>query len=367
MKIYYSQNREDLIIQSFFPDKTNGFYIDIGANDPTKDSVTKIFYDSGWSGINIEPIKKHFSQLLKYRIRDINLNIGISSKSGKLKLREYPDADGLSTFDSTMKEFYQNKTHKFTTDNYVEHEVIVKTLNQIIKENSVRSINFLKIDVEGYEYEVIKGYDWDLVRPELICIEANHVHKDWRSILERSKYINVFFDGLNEYYLSKESMHRLELFNYPEMAFANRPIHISTLLEVEEPLNKKIITLKKELQDEEEKVFIMQKQQRNVKFLATRLYQEIQARLNRKASANIDVKHSLIYGSSESIVEKNNHMTQDRLELLSFIHQQDRRNIKRRHKGGFAKRILNNIFWKAAAKTFRTGAIFSGKLARRIM
>ena len=53
--ISYAQNQEDVLLRREFPDCTNGFYIDVGANDPVWDSVTKHFYDRGWHGINIEP------------------------------------------------------------------------------------------------------------------------------------------------------------------------------------------------------------------------------------------------------------------------------------------------------------------------
>jgi len=79
--ISYSQFLEDLILFSIFYDVENGFYIDIGANDPNVISVTKSLYIRGWYGINIEPLPDRFRALVKYRKRDINLQIG----AGKMK------------------------------------------------------------------------------------------------------------------------------------------------------------------------------------------------------------------------------------------------------------------------------------------
>src|SRR6185312_9435381 len=90
-----------------------------------------------------------------------------------------------------------------TADNVVasEADVAVMPLAQVLADNQVASIQFMKIDVEGLEYEVLDSNDWSTYRPEVICIEANHVKKDWRPILRKAQYTLVFHDGLNDYYL----------------------------------------------------------------------------------------------------------------------------------------------------------------------
>ena len=75
MFISYAQNMEDVLLWRCFKDLENGTYIDVGANDPSEDSVTKAFYDRGWSGINIEPIQRHHDDLTAQRPRDINLRV----------------------------------------------------------------------------------------------------------------------------------------------------------------------------------------------------------------------------------------------------------------------------------------------------
>ncbi len=55
MMISYAQNQEDVLLNRVFQGLSDGFYIDVGANDPVVDSVTKLFYDRGWTGINVEP------------------------------------------------------------------------------------------------------------------------------------------------------------------------------------------------------------------------------------------------------------------------------------------------------------------------
>lgn len=218
----YAQNKEDLLIAAFFPDVKKGFYVDVGAHDPVKDSVTKYFYMNGWNGINIEPQKRLFSLLKKDRPRDTNLNIGVSDKPGALELREYPGG-GLSTFSDEMKDLYEKDQNMSKTE-HKDYSVEIKPLKTILKESAPKHINFIKIDVEGLEYEVIEGNDWSRFRPELICIEANHIVKDWHPLLKKAGYEMVMFDGLNEYFLSKESLHRKELFDYPKMFLSGQEV-----------------------------------------------------------------------------------------------------------------------------------------------
>lgn len=214
-KISYAQNREDLIIASFFTDLEKGFYVDVGANDPVDDSVTKIFYDNGWNGLNIEPSPKLYAKLVKERPRDINVNLGASDKRSSLLFREYAN-HGLSTFSPDVKKSYE-KDPSAKTSTYKDYEVKVLPTKDILKEHiQDRPINFMKIDVEGYEYSVLSGNDWKMYRPELICIEANHVLKDWHPMLAKEKYELVFDDGLNEYFLREESIYRKTLFDYAE-------------------------------------------------------------------------------------------------------------------------------------------------------
>ena len=86
--ISYSQFFEDFILFCIFYDVKNGFYIDVGANDPNIYTVTKAFYLRGWYGINIEPLPNKYKNLVKYRQRDINLQIGVGKIKGKASFIE---------------------------------------------------------------------------------------------------------------------------------------------------------------------------------------------------------------------------------------------------------------------------------------
>ena len=198
--VSYSQYKEDIILSALLYNVKNGFYIDIGANYDTVDSVTKYFYDLGWTGVNIEPIKALYDVLVKNRPKDINLDCGIGDKRGVATFREYVGLSGHSTFDSDQKKEHNKTAHK-------DYEVEIKTLVDVFEENKIKEVDFIKIDVEGFEYSVVNSGDWSKYRPKVICIEANHNKKtkNWRAILEKNNYTLFIFDGLNEYYIRSES------------------------------------------------------------------------------------------------------------------------------------------------------------------
>lgn len=220
-KISYAQNREDVILEAFFRSDEIGFYVDVGANDPTIDSVSKRFYDRGWRGINIEPQKRFYDLLCVERPEDININVGVSKAVGALEFREYI-GHGLSTFSKDVQKEYEAKPSDITK--YKDYKVTVTTLANIFKEHAVTKISFMKVDVEGYEYEVLEGNDWEKYLPEIICIEANHIKKDWRLLLKNAGYQLAFFDGLNNYYVSPKSLKRIEEFSYPESILLEAPV-----------------------------------------------------------------------------------------------------------------------------------------------
>lgn len=216
VKISYAQNREDIILESMLLDVQGGFYVDVGANDPDRDSVTKRFYMNGWRGINIEPNQLLYERLVHKRPRDINLQIGIGAKSGKLLFREYIRADGLSTFSEKTKQQLEIRGLRHN-----DYEVDVRTLKEIFDEYQVGTIDFLKIDVEGFEWEVVNGNDWKKYRPKVICVEVDHLDSlnDWHRFFDEHNYRKLFYDGINEYYIDKQ-WRGCDGFSYPEAVLA---------------------------------------------------------------------------------------------------------------------------------------------------
>lgn len=249
--VSYAQNREDIILRGFFKDRKKGFYVDVGAGSPMFDSVTRNFYQAGWNGINIDPIERIYKDLQKARPRDTNLNLGVSNKEGTLSFREYV-CDGFSTFAQNIKDQYTKHSDK-NTDEYRDYEVKTMRLADILAAQKVKSIQFLKVDVEGYEYEVLESNDWKKYRPEVICIEANHVKKDWRKLLKDNGYELAFFDGLNEYYADSRT-NIAKNFSYVDSVIYQEPIVNYRLQEDLEAYETKNAELAKELTRHQEHI-----------------------------------------------------------------------------------------------------------------
>lgn len=214
--ISFAQNGEDVLLRRLFPDRSTGFYLDVGANDPVHWSVTKHFYESGWRGVNVEPGPIQAS-LLADRPRDVNLRMAVSDHEGTQTFYEFPLYPGSSTCSREEAECHRVE-HGFE---YVEREVQVTTLAAICRQHVTEPIDFLSIDVEGHERQVIQGGDWHNYRPIAIVIEATRpnctipTHDQWEPLLLAAHYRFATFDGLNRYYLREENAHQIPLLQVP--------------------------------------------------------------------------------------------------------------------------------------------------------
>jgi FkbM family methyltransferase len=203
--ISYSQNFEDVLLWRALGKVQGGFYIDVGANDPELHSVTKAFYDAGWHGINIEPMPSYAQPFVEQRPRDINLNCAAGAASGEIVLYEVPSMNGWASTDPEVA-----AAHRAEGYEVVENRVPLRTLSDICAEHVKGEIHFLKIDVEGFEGEVLKGMDLQRWRPWVLVIEATLPgsretnHEQWEGLVTPHGYRFVWFDGLNRYYVAQE-------------------------------------------------------------------------------------------------------------------------------------------------------------------
>ena len=165
----YSQEGEDMILRRFFEFKKNGFYVDVGAHHPKRFSNTYFFYKKGWKGINIDAMPGSMDAFEKVRPRDINIELPISSKKQKLKyygLNE-PALNGFSKELSEQRNNSRGYDIIFTRD--LQTQTLQNVLDTYLPKEQI--IDFLSIDVEGLDFDVIKSVDLNKVRPRLILIE----------------------------------------------------------------------------------------------------------------------------------------------------------------------------------------------------
>jgi FkbM family methyltransferase len=230
--ISYAQNLEDVILYRSLKHVDIGFYIDIGAQHPVIDSVTKAFYERGWHGLNVEPVAKYFQLLQQDRSRDINLNLVVSNRKGHRTLYEIPDT-GLSAVDEKYARI-SSKGHIFRA-----HEVACNTLDTICREYDVNTVHFLKIDVEGAEREVLEGFSFDKIRPWIIVIEANEpnstrdISNTWDTLFLDHSYKSVYYDGLNRFFIAKEHSELEKYFSAPPNVFDDYVLYRQVQIENE--------------------------------------------------------------------------------------------------------------------------------------
>ena len=204
------------MLERVFAGKNDGFYIDIGAAHPQQDSVTCHFYDKGWTGINVEPQVGYVKALEKARPRDTNLCLGVGARVGDARFYQ-TSALYLSTCDPDSSVLAEH-----------EHEVrtiSITTLAELCRKHVKRPIDFLKIDVEGWEKDVLRSGDWQAFRPVIVVVEATRPNsqeptwQDWEPEFLTCGYQFAYFDGLNRFYVRDEDAALAQHFAIPPNVF----------------------------------------------------------------------------------------------------------------------------------------------------
>jgi FkbM family methyltransferase len=174
----YAQCGEDMILDCIFRalNIKNGTYLDIGAHHPYYFSNTQFLYEKGFSGVNCEPNPYLHNMFLSKRKRDTNLNIGISIYEEDIELDFYiMDPSTLSTFVKSEAERYSGmKIHKI--DKIQKVQTI--NINKVIDSYFDACPNFISIDVEGLDYDILKTFDFEKYNPEVFCIEVAEYNID---------------------------------------------------------------------------------------------------------------------------------------------------------------------------------------------
>jgi FkbM family methyltransferase len=197
----YAQNFEDVLLWRALKDVEAGFYIDIGAQDPLTDSVSLAFYERGWRGLHVEPNGFYADKLRAARPDEEVVQAVISAEPGLADFYEIADS-GLSTADAAIAERHQR-------DGFAAKKVSVPAmrLEALLDRFKGREIHWLKIDVEGFEAQVIESWGDSQVRPWVLVVESTRprtqeASAEWEPQLLERGYRPVHFDGLNRFYVS---------------------------------------------------------------------------------------------------------------------------------------------------------------------
>lgn len=187
----FAQAGEDMILDKYFDNrKEPGFYIDIGANHPYIYSNTYKFYLKGWRGINVDAnpgTKRLFDTI---RPKDINVEAGVSLIPGQLDFYMFDN----SVFNTLDKQTAARHCKEFSINIREVIKIQTTTLSEILNTHLLPSqkIDFMTIDVEGLDMDVLRSNDWNKYRPEVLVVEC--VYEDYEDIqkMEAATYLKEF-------------------------------------------------------------------------------------------------------------------------------------------------------------------------------
>ncbi|HYF97820.1 MAG TPA: FkbM family methyltransferase [Coxiellaceae bacterium] len=214
--ISYAQNFEDVMLWRALKHVDKGVYVDVGAHHPVIDSVSKAFYERGWRGIHIEPMPEYAELLRQDRPDEIVLELALSDTDGVVELNVIPGT-GLSTVLTTVQVCEKVNPVRLQIPSLTLKSALISLLD--------KELHWLKIDVEGFEENVLRGWDSQILRPWIMVIEATLPnssvtnHESWEFMLLEANYQFAYFDGLNRFYVAKEHSELMGAFSCPPNIF----------------------------------------------------------------------------------------------------------------------------------------------------
>jgi hypothetical protein len=166
----YSSEGEDLILKRIFDKKQHGTYVDVGAHHPFRVSNTCLLYKQNWTGINIDPMPGSMLLFNKHRPKDVNLEIGVSVVKQQLTYFIFNEP-ALNTFSpEKVTEYTQAPQYRVIAEKKIDTWPLAEILDKYLAKDV--TIDFLNIDAEGLDMEVLQSNNWDKYRPEYVLVES---------------------------------------------------------------------------------------------------------------------------------------------------------------------------------------------------
>ncbi|MBU3700623.1 MAG: FkbM family methyltransferase [Acidimicrobiia bacterium] len=244
-RISYAQNFEDVRLWKAVGHLRDHIWVDVGAGHPFDLSVTRLFMERGWNGINCEP-GPNFDALSADRPSDVNLAVAVTDHEGEVEFNiAWPHPD-LSAID-----LQSLRNEPVNVESWTVVRCPATTLATILDRHSGGNpIAFLKVDVEGAEREVLLGNDWDRYRPLVVVAESIEpgTHRpsfaSWEPILLDAGYDFAVDDGLNRFYARgdhPELRDRLAAPVSPIDGFLPRPVLVREVGDVDARLSRALV------------------------------------------------------------------------------------------------------------------------------
>jgi FkbM family methyltransferase len=217
-KTFYSQNGEDFLLDKIFQGIDKGFFVEVGCVDGKRFSNTLYFEKKGWSGLCIEAHNDYIDHLKKNRQNSKIIHCAVGATNNR-QVSFYADKRGsLSSLDNFKAEELKRDYPSFT--GFTKQRVPQKNLNTIFEENAVENIHILSIDIEGGEFEALKGIDFSKYKPRVLVIEFDSISylQKLKNNLRNEGYISGPIIGTNIFFSrKKDNMEKISGNNYGEI------------------------------------------------------------------------------------------------------------------------------------------------------
>lgn len=262
--VSYSQNLEDILLWRALRDVPSGTYLDVGAQHPERDSVSKLFYDRGWRGIHVEANPTYADLLRVGRPDEVVVEALVASVEASCKAEFYVIAEtGLSTGVPAIAGRHA------TEGRHVEGlEVSTTTLSAVLDKFGGAPVHWMKVDVEGMECQVLESWGSNALRPWIVVVESTLPNsqienwEEWIHLLTDRSYAEAYFDGLNRYFVHSSCADRVQAFVSPPCVFDGYAVTSShftaglinheaaqAILREKESQEARLTTLRSELED----------------------------------------------------------------------------------------------------------------------
>jgi FkbM family methyltransferase len=194
---------EAAMVRDFFRDRPRGFFVEVGANDPKKDSQSFHLEEAGWTGILVEPLPDLAAELRRQRKAQV-FEVACSSPDRAGQIMRLHVAGAFSSFDPNLA------VTGMRADRTID--VKVRTLDDVLSEGQATApIDLMSVDVEGHELEVLSGFDFARWQPRLVLLEDHVTNLDKHRFMTGAGYVLMRRTGLNGWYVPRADAPPMDL------------------------------------------------------------------------------------------------------------------------------------------------------------